>query len=101
MNIEKALKILREKGNIITRSGKGWEVRWPCSTETYYYTDRKLINWAREYTSEGQQTPVNSNVKYFRHRNNRHHTKQSLAHERYEEFFQGKLRKDEDRWNWD
>ena len=101
MNTKKAVQILKEHGYIVNKADKGWQVQYPCSIYPSFYSNRQLINHARTYTSEGQQTPINKNVKYYRHRNNRHHTKQSLANESYEEFFRGKLRKDEDRWNWD
>lgn len=100
MNVEKAIKILRQKGYRVTKIDGLWEVCYPKYSPDFY-TDRELINLARIYTSEGQRTPIKANIKYYRHRDNRHHTKQDLAHGEYDNFYFNKLRKDSNIWDWD
>jgi DNA-binding GntR family transcriptional regulator len=98
MDTKEAVKLLRENGYIVNKFKKGWHVLRPFSTEETFYSNRELIKQANNELAPHYNK---KEAKHFRHRNNRHHTKQSINHGKYEEFFSGKLRKDENIWNWD
>lgn len=102
MNLEKALKILKGEWHTFVKTAKGYVQEHDFMAQyEYIYTPRKIINWAKLYTSEGQRLNIKQKVKQERKEKNRHHTKQDIHHERFENFSKNKLRKDGDIWNWD
>lgn len=100
MNVKKALKILKSKGYQFQKIDGQWFMIGDWG-EPYPYDDRALINFAREFTSEGQRTPVKSNVKSVGKRKERQRVREALAHDRYDDIPLKKPIHKEDIWNWD
>lgn len=100
MNLKKALKILKEQGYKVEKIGKEYYFGYD-SIDDEPISPRELIHIAREYTSEGRNTNVKKNVKHYRHRKNRNSTREDIQKERFDNFSQGYLRKDDDIWSWD
>lgn len=103
MDLRGSLKILKERAHInFTESSNNGERVWLYDNDpTLPYTDREIIKFAREYTSERTQTPIKKNVKEFDRRGNRAKTKELLHHEKYEDIPQNDKVHKEDIWGWD
>lgn len=65
------------------------------------YSGRELVNFARIWTSEGQNTPTKKLVKEFDKKKNRQATRQAIHHKNYDKIPQNEKVKQEDVWNWD
>ncbi len=99
MHVDEAIKVLREAGYIVTRVLRGgYSVLFPTSREKDHYTARELIKKAG-YCRGGHMNK--GDLKEETHTKNRAATKQSLVHERYDEFQHNQLRATGNPWNWD
>ena len=104
MDLNGSLKILKERAFInFTKSldNEGRRIWLKNNDPELPYTDREVINLAREYTSEGQRTNIKKNVKEFDHRKNRAKTRELMAHENYEDIPKNDKVHKEDIWSWD
>jgi hypothetical protein len=99
MDTNQALKILKDGGFKIEKSGKNYIYR--TSIGDFLYSPRELVNFARTYTSEGQRLSFKKNVKTYSNKKNRTQTREDIHHERFENFDYNKPRKKDNIWNWD
>lgn len=99
MNVQSALKILREEGYRIEKLEDG-NYSWDLITEKEILSPRQLIKMARSYTSYGNRCSIKENLKHFDKRRNRQKTNQAISHEEFDKFPKGKIHK-ENVWSWD
>jgi hypothetical protein len=112
MNLQKAIAILKNEGCQVRQMrdsdkyytiawGRGWEGMPGYQPEDTIYTAREIVNMAREYTSEGQNTPFKRSLKDGDKRKNRSATSQMISNEKWDDFpSKGKIKQD-DIWNYD
>jgi hypothetical protein len=101
VNLEEALKILKEQDRIFEKVKGGYLEKCPFYTSwNEIVSARQVINTAKSYTSEGTQRSVKKNLKQSRREKNRSATKEDIHHERYDNFSKNNLRKDGDPWDW-
>lgn len=99
MNTDDAAKLLRSRGWIVTKVLRGgWAVAILCSPIREHYHDHELIKLAMNNLTTHYPT---ADLKEHTHRRNRAATKQSLVHERFDEFQQNKLRATGNPRDWD
>jgi hypothetical protein len=106
MNTKKAIKIIRDQyGYFIEKIGKDKyrvsESKFPNPACDEFYSGRELINLAREYTSEKQNTKIKSTLKWADKRVNRSETKTRLYKQDYDHFSFNRKAKQDNIWNWD
>ena len=99
MNVEQSLKILRGRNIHVRGTQNNWEVVGRYKLKLM--SDRQLINYAREFTSERNRTQVKATVKKFTHRGNRSRTRQWIEKRQYDRFTNQHLAYVEDEWAWD
>ena len=97
----KAMKHLNELGFDIEIVDGKYVYKHYAPLKDEILSERDIIKLAKVYSNEGQRTPAKANTKEFRHRNNRAQTRQDIHNENFDSFFQKKLRRDENIWNWD
>lgn len=110
LNLEKALKILKDKGwhlqkeeNLGDKRGQPRYIeKSSIDGKPWVYTQREVIKWARVYTSDNNQnTKFKEPLKEFDHIKNRRATKKAIKEENFDSIPQNDKVKEENPYNWD
>lgn len=100
MNVQKAIRILKQRAHFIRieECGKDWKLIWDSGYSSIY-TNRELINFARCYTSEYTE-PVSKILKTFNPKVRRK-TRQMVHEEKFDDIPTDKPVYKEDGWHYD